>query len=67
VQEAMKIQNRLVPLHDAMFAESNPGPVKYALSRLGFGANVVRLPLVTVSMPTKIKIDAAMREVGLLN
>jgi 4-hydroxy-tetrahydrodipicolinate synthase len=67
VAEAMRIQNRLLPLHDAMFAESNPGPVKYALSRLGFGANVVRLPLVTVSAPTAAKIDAAMREVGLLN
>jgi 4-hydroxy-tetrahydrodipicolinate synthase len=67
VAEAMRIQSRLVPLHDAMFAESNPGPVKYALSKLGFGANVVRLPLVTVSAPTAQKIDAAMREVGLLN
>jgi 4-hydroxy-tetrahydrodipicolinate synthase len=50
-----------------MFAESNPGPVKYALSQLGFGANAVRLPLVTVSAPTAQKIEAAMREVGLLN
>jgi 4-hydroxy-tetrahydrodipicolinate synthase len=57
----------LVPLHDAMFAESNPGPVKYALSRLGFGANAVRLPLVTISAATAAKVDAAMREVGLIN
>jgi 4-hydroxy-tetrahydrodipicolinate synthase len=67
VGEAMRIQDRLLPLHDAMFAESNPGPVKYALSQLGFGANAVRLPLVTVSAPTAQKIEAAMREVGLLN
>jgi 4-hydroxy-tetrahydrodipicolinate synthase len=64
---AMAIQARLVPLHDAMFAESNPGPVKYALSRLGFGANAVRLPLVTISAATAAKVDAAMREVGLIN
>jgi 4-hydroxy-tetrahydrodipicolinate synthase len=64
---AMAIQERLLPLHDAMFAESNPGPVKYALAQLGFGANVVRLPLVTVAPATAARMDAAMREVGLLN
>ena len=40
-RQAMAIQARLVPLHDAMFVESNPGPVKYAASLLGFGTNTV--------------------------
>ena len=45
----MAIQMRLLPLHDAMFCESNPGPVKYAASLLGFGTNTVRLPLAPVA------------------
>jgi 4-hydroxy-tetrahydrodipicolinate synthase len=67
VQGAMAIQARLLPLHDAMFVESNPGPVKYAASLLGFGTNTVRLPLVSVSDATAARVRAAMVEVGLLN
>ncbi len=66
-QAALAIQMRLLPLHDAMFCESNPAPVKYAASLLGFGANHVRLPLVTVSEASAQRIKAAMLEVGLLN
>jgi len=50
-----------------MFCESNPGPVKYAASLLGFGTNNVRLPLVPVSEASAQRIKAAMLEVGLLN
>jgi 4-hydroxy-tetrahydrodipicolinate synthase len=67
VQGAMAIQARLVPLHDAMFVESNPGPVKYAASLLGFGTATCRLPLAPVSSATAEKVRAAMVEVGLLN
>ena len=67
VKTAMEIQQRLVPLHDVMFCESNPGPVKYAASLLGFGANQVRLPLVPVSTASAVKVQAVMREIGLLN
>ncbi len=63
---AMAIQARLVPVHDAMFAESNPGPVKYAASLLGFGVNICRLPLVPVSEATAARVKAAMTEAGLL-
>ncbi len=65
--KAMAIQERLVPLHDAMFAESNPGPVKYAAALLGYGVNAVRLPLAPVSDATAQKMRDAMVEVGLLN
>jgi 4-hydroxy-tetrahydrodipicolinate synthase len=65
--EAMAIQNRLVPLHDAMFAESNPGPVKYAASLLGHTAEHCRLPLAPCAEATRAKVRAAMTEVGLLN
>lgn len=67
VKAAMDIQQRLVPLHDSMFCESNPGPVKYAASLLGFGANHVRLPLAPISAVSAEKVKTAMREVGLLN
>jgi 4-hydroxy-tetrahydrodipicolinate synthase len=56
----------LLPLHDAMFCESNPGPVKFAASLLGFGANHVRLPLVPVSPASAEQVRTAMRETGLL-
>lgn len=65
VKTAMAIQQSLLPLHDAMFCETSPGPVKYALSLLGFGANHVRLPLVPVSAPAANAIKTAMRELGL--
>ncbi|MGE4482646.1 4-hydroxy-tetrahydrodipicolinate synthase [Acidocella sp.] len=67
LKSAMDIQQRLVPLHDAMFCESNPGPVKYAASLLGFGAHHVRLPLAPVSEGAAERVRAAMRETGLLN
>jgi len=67
VKKAMAIQACLVPLHDAMFVESNPGPVKYAASLLGFGTATCRLPLAPVSDGTAAKVSAAMAEIGLLN
>ena len=67
LRAAMEIQARLLPLHDAMFIESNPGPVKYAASLLGFGSNKVRLPMVPVSEATAQRVEAAMREAGLLH
>ncbi len=67
VQKAMAIQARLVPLHDAMFAESNPGPVKYAASLLGFGTNTCRLPLAPISDAAAAQVRAAMAGLGLIN
>jgi 4-hydroxy-tetrahydrodipicolinate synthase len=67
VKKAMAIQARLVPLHDAMFVESNPGPVKYAASLLGFGTATCRLPMAPVADATAAKVRAAMVEIGLLN
>lgn len=67
VAQAMAIQSRLVPLHDAMFAESNPGPVKYAASLLGFGTATCRLPLAPIAEANAAKMRAAMLELGLLS
>jgi 4-hydroxy-tetrahydrodipicolinate synthase len=67
IAQAMAIQQRLVPVHDAMFVETNPGPVKYAASLLGFGTATSRLPVAPVSAASAEKVRAAMREAGLLN
>jgi 4-hydroxy-tetrahydrodipicolinate synthase len=67
VKTAMAIQSRLVPLHDAMFAESNPAPAKYAASLLGYGSDYCRLPLAPLMDETKQRMRAAMVSVGLIN
>jgi 4-hydroxy-tetrahydrodipicolinate synthase len=67
LKEAMTIQNRLVPLHDALFAETSPGPVKFAASLLGKTTERCRLPLAPLMGPTRERVRAAMTEVGLLN
>lgn len=67
LQDAIAIQDRLSPLHDAMFRESNPGPVKYALSRLGLCTPTLRLPLAEPLEATKQMVDAALRSLELLD
>jgi 4-hydroxy-tetrahydrodipicolinate synthase len=67
VQDAIALQDRLLPLHDAMFVESNPGPVKFAASLLGHGADKCRLPLAPIAEGTRARVRAAMQDVGLLN
>jgi 4-hydroxy-tetrahydrodipicolinate synthase len=67
VDEAIAIQDRMLPLHDALFAETSPGPVKYAASLLGKTAAHCRLPLAPPAEATRIRVQTAMAEVGLLN
>jgi 4-hydroxy-tetrahydrodipicolinate synthase len=67
VADAMALQNRLVPLHDSLFAETSPGPVKYAASLLGKTSERCRLPLAPIMGPTRERVKAAMTGVGLLN
>ncbi|MDF7674553.1 4-hydroxy-tetrahydrodipicolinate synthase [Acetobacteraceae bacterium ESL0709] len=67
IQDAIDIQDRLMPLHNALFAESNPGPVKYALSRLGLCNPVLRLPLCEPTEVTKQRVDEALRSLDLLD
>ncbi len=63
---ALALQDRLMPLHDALFCEANPGPVKYAASRLGLCEAETRLPLVPISEASKKIVDAALASVGLI-
>ncbi len=64
---ALALHDRLMPLHDVLFVETNPGPVKYAVSRLGFGTPDMRLPMVPVSDATKQAVDAVLMQLGLLD
>ena len=64
---ALALQDRLMPLHRAIFLEPGVAGAKYALSRLGRCTNEVRLPLVPVTPGIAAEIDAAMRHAGLLN
>jgi 4-hydroxy-tetrahydrodipicolinate synthase len=57
----------LVEVTRAMFLESNPGPVKYALSRMGMAANELRPPLAPVAPETAARIDAALVAAGVLS
>ncbi len=63
---ALELQDRLIPLHKALFIETSPGPIKYALSLLGFCKDVVRLPLVNISSDTKKTVKKAMEFAGLI-
>lgn len=64
---ALAHQDRLMPLHVAIFLEPGVAGAKYGLSRLGRGTGEVRLPLVGLTPATKGRIDTAMRHAGLLN
>ena len=66
VKTAMEIQDRLMPLHIALFCESNPGPVKYAVSLLGKCTPEMRMPMVEISEASKATVKAAMVALGLL-
>jgi 4-hydroxy-tetrahydrodipicolinate synthase len=66
VARAQAINARLYPLHEALFLESNPSPVKYAASLLGLAAATTRLPLCEISDETKRRVRLAMEHAGLL-
>ena len=64
---ALELQDKLMPLHTALFIETNPAPAKYALSVLGKCADTVRLPMVTAGGKTKAAVREAMVHAGLIN
>jgi 4-hydroxy-tetrahydrodipicolinate synthase len=66
-EKALELQDRLMPLHKALFIEPGLCGAKYALSRLGKAENVVRAPLVEIEAATAEKIDEAMKFAGLIN
>ena len=64
--KALEYQDRLMPLHEAIFIEPGLAGAKYGLSKLGLCREDVRLPLTTLTEGTKARIDAAMRHAGLI-
>lgn len=66
VQEAMDIQKKLLPLHKALFVESNPIPVKWAVARMGLSQGALRLPLTTLTEPSQRMLEKVMQSVGLI-
>ena len=66
ITKAKEINELLQPLHNSLFIESNPSPVKYAASLLDLCSENVRLPLVKTTDPTKEIVKAAMKNAGLI-
>ena len=64
--KALAVQDKLAPLHTALFKDPNPVPVKYVASRLGLCEPDVRLPLAPISDATKAAVDAAIEHAGLV-
>ena len=63
--EALALQDRLFPLHAALFTDASPGPVKYALSRVRNFPAELRLPMTEASAASKAAVDAALAHAGL--
>ena len=65
-KKALAIQDKLIPLHKALFLETSPAPIKYALSLLDYCEDVVRLPLVSIAAETQVAVRDAMIHAGIL-
>ncbi|HEY1143323.1 MAG TPA: dihydrodipicolinate synthase family protein, partial [Sphingomicrobium sp.] len=65
--DALELQDRLYPLHAALFTDASPGPAKYALTRVRNDIpSELRLPLVEASDASKRAVDAALEHAGLI-
>jgi 4-hydroxy-tetrahydrodipicolinate synthase len=64
---ALKLQDKLAPLHLNLFIETSPAPIKYAMSVIGKCAETVRLPLVPASDKARKAVRDAMVHAGLIN
>lgn len=66
VEEALAIDARLAPLHQALFLEANPIPVKWAVARLGLMGDAIRLPLTPLAEQYRDTVESAMRAANAL-
>ena len=66
LRQCLEIQDRLMPLHEALFVEPNPCPVKYAASLLGKSSAFTRLPLAPLAQSTCERVKKAMQRAGLI-
>lgn len=67
VKTALGVHEALTPLHEALFCETSPAPVKYGASLLGLSSDEVRLPLVKASDAARQRVRESMQAAGLLN
>jgi len=67
VTRALEIQQMLIPVHQAMFVESSPGPAKYAAQLIGQSGAEMRLPMVEIADSSKIAVESAIRGLGLID
>jgi 4-hydroxy-tetrahydrodipicolinate synthase len=67
VTTALKIHDKLMPLHINLFAETSPAPIKYAMALLGKMDEKLRLPMVPVQESTRVAVRSAMVHAGLIN
>ena len=65
-EKALSIDRQLLPLHDAMFVESNPIPVKWAVGQLGLMGDALRLPMTQLSASNQVKVTQAMKDASLI-
>jgi 4-hydroxy-tetrahydrodipicolinate synthase len=66
IARAMEIQFKLLPLHKALFVESNPIPVKWAVARMGHSGGALRLPLTQLTEPSQQMLERVMQATGLI-
>ncbi len=66
IKEAQKLNDKLLPLHLAMFLETSPSPVKYAAHLMGLCKPDLRLPLVQPSAENKVKVKKVLADAGLI-
>jgi 4-hydroxy-tetrahydrodipicolinate synthase len=66
-KKAMQIQMRLLPVHKALFVESNPIPLKWAMARMGLCHGTMRLPMTPLSPALEPLMEAALKEAGLID
>ena len=67
IKGCMELQERLTPLHSALFCETSPGPVKFAASLLGKCSAETRLPITEITEDSKTRVRKALVDLGLLN
>ena len=67
IDDCLELQNRLMPVHDSLFCETSPGPVKYAASILGKCTAELRLPMTDIAESSKETVRQALVGAGLLN
>ncbi|MFT3730264.1 MAG: 4-hydroxy-tetrahydrodipicolinate synthase [Hyphomicrobium sp.] len=66
-KKALALHDRLMPLFEVMFIETNPAPAKYAVSRLGFGTADMRLPMVPLTEASRRAIDKVLSDLDLVS